>query len=134
MGVLTVTLEKVLNIRDKDGMGRSDPYVMFELNKKRLGFDRTFEKHESSRKSNTCNPEFNETFTFVDVEDLNEMELIVKVMDDDIGKDDCLGKVEIDLEFENLSGSPKEIVAVIDPKRFKIFSEEATIHLQLAFE
>lgn len=27
MGVLTVTLDKCMNLRDKDGIGRSDPYV-----------------------------------------------------------------------------------------------------------
>jgi hypothetical protein len=27
MGVVTVTLDKCMNLRDKDGIGRSDPYV-----------------------------------------------------------------------------------------------------------
>jgi hypothetical protein len=27
MGVVTVTLDKCMNLRDKDGVGRSDPYV-----------------------------------------------------------------------------------------------------------
>jgi hypothetical protein len=52
----------------------------------------------------------------------------------DIGFDDAVGFVEIDLEHANLTSSPKPVTAVIDPKRFKIFNTEATIHLQISFE
>jgi hypothetical protein len=31
MGVVTVTLDKCMNLRDKDGVGRSDPYVTLRL-------------------------------------------------------------------------------------------------------
>jgi Ca2+-dependent lipid-binding protein len=133
MGVVTVVLQKVMNIRDKDGMGKSDPYVMLELQKRRIGPDRVLGKNESSRKSNTCNPEYNETFTFHGINSLDEIELSIRVMDEDIGRDDCLGKVEIDLEHAELSATPKSIVAVIDPKRFKIFKTEATIHLLVSY-
>lgn len=133
MGVLTVVLEKIMNLRDKDGVGRSDPYVIFELEKERLGFDKGFGKKESAKKSNTCNPEYNETFVWTDIDDLNQMELVVKVKDNDVGIDGILGQVEVNLEHEGLSSSPKEVVAVIDPKRFKIFSEEATIHLRITY-
>jgi Ca2+-dependent lipid-binding protein len=133
MGVITVVLQKVMNIRDKDGVGKSDPYVMLQLERRRLGPDKVLGKHESSRKSNTCNPVYNETFTFHDVDSLNEIELSIKVMDEDVGRDDCLGKVEVDFEHAGLSSTPKEIIAVIDPKRFKLFSTEATIHLLVSY-
>jgi Ca2+-dependent lipid-binding protein len=51
MGVVTVTLDKCMNLRDKDGVGRSDPYVVLELVKDRIGFDKNFGKKESSKKS-----------------------------------------------------------------------------------
>jgi hypothetical protein len=38
MGVLTVTLDKCMNLRDKDGIGRSDPYVIFVS--KNLSYER----------------------------------------------------------------------------------------------
>jgi Ca2+-dependent lipid-binding protein len=134
MGVLTVTLEKVMNLRDKDRLGRTDPYVRFELKKDRIGLDKSYGKKESSRKSGTCNPEYNETFTWNDVDSLNNMELVVKVMDEDVGLDDAVGYVELDLEHANISDTPKPVTLVIDPKRFSVFKTEATIHLQVSFE
>lgn len=133
MGVLTVTLVKVMNLRDKDGLGRSDPYVVLELTKERLGFDKGLGKKTSSKKGGTCNPDYNETFTW-EVDDLNKMQLLVKVKDSDIGMDDSLGHVSVDLDQAGLSSSPKEMLAVIDPKHFKFFSKEATIHLLVSFE
>jgi hypothetical protein len=47
MGVLTVTLDKITNLKDKDGVGRSDPYVKLELKKERLGFDKKFGNYVS---------------------------------------------------------------------------------------
>jgi hypothetical protein len=37
------------------------------------------------------------------------------------------------LEHAVLSSTPKEVVAVVDPKRFKIFSGEATIHMHISY-
>ena len=42
MGVLTVLLEKIDHLTDKDGIGRSDPYVKFELEKDKLLFDKGY--------------------------------------------------------------------------------------------
>lgn len=133
MGIVTVVLEKIMNLKDSDGVGRSDPYVIFELEKERIGFDKKLGKKESSKKGNTCNPIYNETFTWHDVASLDNINLVIKVMDDDIGRDDVIGKVEVDLEHASLSSTPKEIIAVIDPKRFKIFRKEATIHLKVSY-
>lgn len=41
MGVLTVVLKKITNLRDEDGLGKSDPYVKFELEKDKWFFDKT---------------------------------------------------------------------------------------------
>jgi Ca2+-dependent lipid-binding protein len=45
MGVVTVTLLKILNLKDKDGVGKSDPYVKLELVKDRIGFDKKYGKY-----------------------------------------------------------------------------------------
>jgi Ca2+-dependent lipid-binding protein len=134
MGIVTVTLDKCMHLRDKDGVGKSDPYVIFELKKERVGFDKNYGKKESSRKNNTTNPVYGETFTWHDVADLNNVKLHVRVYDEDIGRDDSLGSAVIDLEHAVLSSQPKEIVAVVDKKRFKVFNnEEATIHLRISY-
>jgi Ca2+-dependent lipid-binding protein len=120
MGIVTVTLDKCMNLRDKDGVGRSDPYVVFELTKSRIGLDKRYGKKESSKKGGTCNPIFGETFSWHDVDNLDNVKLHVKVMDSDIGLDDSLGHVEVDLEHAVLTSTPKEVVAVVDPKKFKV--------------
>lgn len=78
MGVLTVHLIKILNLRDEDKMGKSDPYVKFELEKDKWMFDKTLGKHQSTKKKNDCNPEYNETFTFENVPTMDNMKLHIK--------------------------------------------------------
>ena len=134
MGVLTVVLDRIENLRDKDGIGKSDPYVKFELEKNKLVFDRSYGKKESSKKKNDLNPVYNETFVWEDVPELSNMKLKVKVKDEDIGIDKTIGEAEIELELQHLSASPKPVTVVIDPKKFKIFSSEATIHLIISFQ
>lgn len=104
-----------------------------EVYKDRIGLDKKYGTKESSRKANTCNPVYGETFTWHGVDDLNNVKLKIRVLDEDIGKDDSLGTVVVDLEHAVLSSTPKDIVAVVDKKRFKVFSEEATIHLKVSY-
>ena len=134
MGVLTVTLQKVSHLRDADGIGKSDPYVRFSLRQDNLVMDKNFGKMESSKKANTLNPVYNETFTFHSVPNLHKMKLDVTIMDDDIGLDDKIGSVEINLEHALLTTTPKDFIHVVDKKRFKLFAKEATIHLALSFQ
>jgi Ca2+-dependent lipid-binding protein len=78
MGVLNVQLIKISNLRDEDKLGKSDPYVKFELEKDKWMFDKTLGKHQSTKKSNDCNPEYNETFTFENVPTMDNMKLHIK--------------------------------------------------------
>ena len=80
MGVLTVVLKKITNLKDSDTLGRSDPYVMFHLEQDNWLRDRNMGKHTSSTKKNDCNPTYDETFTFEDVNTLDNMKLYVKGM------------------------------------------------------
>jgi Ca2+-dependent lipid-binding protein len=89
---------------------------------------------KQSTTKNGCNPEFNETFTFEDVTDLNDVILHVKIMDSDIGLDDHLGHCEVKLEYESLTSTPKAVTAVVDPKKFRFFAEEATIHMEISYQ
>jgi Ca2+-dependent lipid-binding protein len=103
MGVLTVVLDKITNLRDEDGIGKSDPYVKFELEKDGWVFDKTLGKFTSTKKQNECNPVYGETFTFEDVPTTENMKLYNKVMDDDFGLDDFLGKCGLNLEKMSLN-------------------------------
>ena len=78
MGVLTVKLVKIDHLRDNDSLGKSDPYVKFELEKDKLLFNKTLGKHQSSKKKNDCNPVYNETFKFDNVPTMEKMKLQLK--------------------------------------------------------
>lgn len=117
MGVLTVVLEKVTSLSDGDGVGRSDPYLKFELKKDKLMFDKGYGRKKSSKKRNTLNPEYNEIFVFEDVPSMNNMVLEVDIMDNDVGMDDKIGSVDINLETEGLGETPKSIQVVAPTKK-----------------
>lgn len=130
MGALTILLEKVDNLRDGDLIGKSDPYVVFELKQDNFVLDKHFGKQESSHKSNVLSPVYNETFHFSEIPSLNNMVLSVTIMDDDIGGDDKLGSCKIKLENLGLTTTPKNVEHVVDRK---LFRSNAVIHLKLSY-
>lgn len=72
-GELSVTLERVENLRDRDLIGKSDPYVTFYLEQDNKLFDKGFGKKESSHKKDELSPVYNETFLWEDVQALKRM-------------------------------------------------------------
>lgn len=126
MGFLTVNLDKVTDLRDADGVGLSDPYVMFELMQDNMVSDKSFGKKQSTKKNNDLNPVYNETFDFSGIPSMDNMVLLVKIMDDDVGRDGKLGSCKIKLEDLHLDGNPKKVEQGCDKKR-------ATIHLKLSY-
>lgn len=50
MGRSTVLLVKVDNLSDDDSIGKSDPYVKFELEQDNMVFDKDYGNKESSKK------------------------------------------------------------------------------------
>jgi Ca2+-dependent lipid-binding protein len=134
MGVLTVYLDKITNLRDGDTIGKSDPYVKFELEKDNWLMDKTLGKFTSTKKKNDLNPEYGETFTFEDVPTMENMVLHIKVMDDDFGLDDSIGNSEIKLEKLDLSEEPTDVAQVIDNKKGEgWFSKKAKIYLAITY-
>jgi len=113
MGVLTVRLVKATNLADKDLAGKTDPYVIMELEQDNMLRDKDYGSQRSSTKKGDVNPEWDETFTF-NIPTLNNMELSLKLFDDDVGRDDKCGRCKINLEKEGLSASPKRIERTID--------------------
>jgi Ca2+-dependent lipid-binding protein len=154
MGVLTVKLLKVTNLRDEDGIGKSDPYVKFHLEQDNYVFDKNYGKKESSHKKNELSPEYNETFTFEDVPTMNNMVLHVTVKDDDIGRDATIGACTINLEKLDPGADPVPTEAVVDKKGSKrgllksicnpcetlcacccsLFKRKAVIYLEISYE
>jgi Ca2+-dependent lipid-binding protein len=125
MGVLTIVLDKVTNLRDRDGVGQSDPYVKFHLYQDKIGFNKNYGNKQSSIKGGTLDPVYNETFVFHDVS-LNNLKLSVRIMDSDVGLDDRIGLCDLDLEKEDLNGNLKNIEAVTGKK--------SIIYLKMKFE
>jgi Ca2+-dependent lipid-binding protein len=133
MGVFTVLLEKIDHLRDSDGIGRSDPYVKFELEKDKLLFDRSFGKKESTKKRNDLNPEYNEAFEFEGVPSLNNMVLKIWILDDDIGLDKKIGACEINLEKLDLTQDLSDTISKTVESKPGLFKRDAVIHIKLSF-
>eukprot|EP01083_Nonionella_stella_P049153 131123_1 len=130
MGILTIYLDKVTNISDDDLIGKSDPYVLFELEQDNLVFDKDFGEQKSTTKKDDLNPEYGETFHF-NIPTLDNMELSVKVMDDDAVSDDKVGKCKIKLEKLGLSSEPMDIEEKVDNR---VFKADSYVYLKISYE
>ncbi|KAG7342855.1 C2 domain containing protein [Nitzschia inconspicua] len=132
MGRLTVHLDRVSNIADKDVLGKTDPYVRFELKQDNFGRDHDYGFQRSSVKKNDVNPVYDETFVFNNIPTLNNMVLKVKILDDDIGsRDDKVGHCTIKLEDLGLSSSPMVVERVVDRN---LISKNGRVHLKLSYD
>ena len=134
MSNLTVQLVKITNLRDDSRRSRdvADPYVLLKLEQYNFGFrrDKDYGTKESSTIENERDPVFNETFVWEDVEELNNMELHIKVMDHDAGlRDDKLGGCTIKLEDLDLEPTPIKIRRKVDDN---VFGGDAYIFLTIA--
>ena len=129
MGILKIYLDKATNLKDEDTIGKSDPYIKFSLEQNNWGRDKGYGDMKSTTKSNELNPVYGETFSF-NIPSLNNMELSVKVMDDDIVSDDKMGKCKIKLEKLELSATP----LLIEEKVYnRIFGKDSYVHLKLSY-
>ena len=108
MGILTIVLDKVTNLKDEDTLGKSDPYVKFELEQDNMVFDKDFGEQKSTVKKDELNPVYNETFHF-NIPSLKNMELTCKIKDKDPLSDDEMGKCKIKLDEMGLSGAPTHV-------------------------
>lgn len=135
MGVLTVVLEKMSNLKDTDAaMNHPDPYVIFHLEQDNWTIDKNYGKQTSSVKKCTCNPKYGETFTFEDVKSLNNLVLAMKVYDEDWGRDDHMGHCKIKLEHKLTPGEEKEFVEELEKSGKGMFSRSARIHLKIKYD
>eukprot|EP00173_Palmaria_palmata_P002754 Plantae.Rhodophyta-Palmaria_palmata.ctg28625.p1 GENE.Plantae.Rhodophyta-Palmaria_palmata.ctg28625~~Plantae.Rhodophyta-Palmaria_palmata.ctg28625.p1 ORF type:complete len:146 (+),score=26.88 Plantae.Rhodophyta-Palmaria_palmata.ctg28625:30-440(+) len=135
MGAITIFLDKCTNLKDADGIGKSDPYVKFHLEQDNVLMDKNYGKQTSTHKSNTCNPVYGETFTFSNVPTLKNLVLWVTVMDDDIGRDDKLGKCKINLDGrEDIKGNFATIIQIVGKGGRMGFRKDSQIHLKIKWD
>jgi len=87
-GFINVSLHKAVDLVDRDSIGKSDPYAIIRYGD---------HKAKSKVHKNNLNPEFNFNQSFVYLPGTSPLYLEVTLMDDDVGKDEFLGKVEIDI-------------------------------------
>ncbi|KAG7340523.1 C2 domain containing protein [Nitzschia inconspicua] len=136
MGVVTVVLEKMSHLKDTDGaMNHPDPYVTFHLEEDNIILDKNLGKQQSSTKKCTCNPTYNETFTFNNVDSLKNVVLMVRVFDEDFGRDDAMGKLRIKLDEEALTpGEFKNFNQKLEKSGKGMFSRDARIELKIKYD
>mmetsp|Transcript_29470 Transcript_29470/g.61497 ORF Transcript_29470/g.61497 Transcript_29470/m.61497 type:complete len:132 (+) Transcript_29470:181-576(+) len=129
MGILTIFLDRATNLKDKDTIGESDPYIKFELEQNNFVGDEDHGEHKSTTKENDLNPVYGETF-HCNIPTLDNMELTVKVMDDDIVGDDKMGKCKIKLEKLGLSESPTPLREKVYNR---VFGDDSYVFLTLTY-
>ena len=133
---LTVHLIKIVNLRSASCLDKAVPfYVKFELEQNGMVFfrDRGFGQTESTRKSKECNPIYKETFVFDGLPGLNNMDLTIKVIDDDAALRDntlTLARCRINLEDLDLEPTPMRIRRKIDNN---MFGKDAYVFLNLSY-
>eukprot|EP00090_Calanus_glacialis_P045161 TRINITY_DN8222_c0_g1_i1.p1 TRINITY_DN8222_c0_g1~~TRINITY_DN8222_c0_g1_i1.p1 ORF type:complete len:693 (+),score=210.25 TRINITY_DN8222_c0_g1_i1:41-2119(+) len=86
-GQVVLTVHKAKDIEKKGFVGKADPYVVLTYGT---------QKEKSATVNNNHNPVWQIT-GYLDVEEQSSNEITIEVFDDDIGKDDFLGKTIVDI-------------------------------------
>lgn len=112
-----------------------DPYVIFHLKEDNVLLDKNYGKQQSSTKKGTCNPTYDETFTFNEVPSLKKLVLLISVFDEDIGRDDAMGKLKLKLEDEGLApGQFKTFDTKLEKSGKGMFSKDARITIKVKYD
>lgn len=92
VGILHVKVVKAMNLRKKDLLGASDPYVKLKLSEDKLPSKKTTVKHKN------LNPEWNEEYNFT-VRDPESQAVELTVYDwEQVGKHDKMGMTVVPLK------------------------------------
>ncbi|GMH21679.1 hypothetical protein Nepgr_023521 [Nepenthes gracilis] len=126
-GELTVKVVKASDLKNKERIGKSDPYVILNI--------RPLFKVKTKVIEDNLNPVWNETFKLI-AEDKETQSLILEVCDKDIGQDKKLGITKlplIDLEAETLKEIELRLFPSLDMTKVKDKKDRGTIKLEVHY-
>ncbi|CAA3024814.1 synaptotagmin-5 [Olea europaea subsp. europaea] len=124
-GNLTVTVLRANNLKNKELIGKSDPYVVVYI--------RPLFKVKTKVIDNNLNPVWNETFELI-AEDKETQSLIVEVFDEDVGQDERLGIAKlplIELEAEKSKEIELRLLPSLDMLKIKDKKDRGTLTIQV---
>ncbi|OIW03126.1 hypothetical protein TanjilG_07278 [Lupinus angustifolius] len=126
-GKLTVTIVKANDLKNKEMIGKSDPYVVLYI--------RPLFKLKTKVIDDNLNPVWNERFDLL-AEDKETQSLILEVFDEDIGQDKRLGLVKlplIDLEAENEKQLELRLMPSLDMLKVKDKKDRGTLTVKILY-
>ncbi|KAL3517052.1 hypothetical protein ACH5RR_023954 [Cinchona calisaya] len=126
-GKLTVTVVKANDLKNKELIGKSDPYTVVYV--------RPLFKVKTKTIDNNLNPMWNQKFDLI-VEDKETQSLIIEVFDKDVGHDEKLGVAKvrlIELEAETSKELELRLLPSHDMLKIKDKKDRGTITLQLLY-
>ncbi|KAJ7951027.1 synaptotagmin-5-like [Quillaja saponaria] len=126
-GELTVTVGKANDLKNKEMIGKSDPYVVLHI--------RPLFKVKTKVIENNLNPIWNETFQLI-AEDKETQSLTLEVFDKDIGQDVRLGIVKlplIELEAEKDKEYELRLLSSLDRLKVKDKKDRGTLTIKILY-
>ncbi|CAI9101637.1 OLC1v1039007C1 [Oldenlandia corymbosa var. corymbosa] len=126
-GRLTVTVVRANDLKNKELIGKSDPYAVVYI--------RPLFKVKTKTIENNLNPVWNQKFDLI-VEDHETQSLIVEVFDKDVGQDEKLGVAKVrmsELEPEAAKEVELRLMPALDMLKIKDKKDRGTITLQLLY-
>ncbi|KAL0075786.1 C2 domain-containing protein [Phycomyces blakesleeanus] len=121
-GTLSVTVIEARELHGEDLVGKNDPYVELWLNEDY--------KQRTSELSNTNDPVWNQTFTFLIDEGSSIHKLYLKVLDKDTFGSDKIGEARVDFR-QALEGQPIDTWVKLPAKLG--LSSHGEVHLYIQF-
>ncbi|XP_010523704.1 PREDICTED: synaptotagmin-4-like [Tarenaya hassleriana] len=126
-GKLTVTVARASNLKNKELIGKSDPYAVI--------FIRPVFKYKTNTIENNLNPVWDQTFELI-AEDKETQFLTVEVYDKDVGQDERLGLVKLPLsglESEATRDIELNLLASLDTLKVKDKKDRGSITLKVHY-
>ncbi|ONL96018.1 synaptotagmin-5 [Zea mays] len=127
-GKLTVTVVRAESLKNKELIGKSDPYVVL--------FIRPMFKEKTSVIDDNLNPHWNETFHLIS-EDKETQSLILEVFDEDKMKQDKrLGIAKLplsDLEMETVQEVKLQLLSSLDTTKVKDKKDRGVLSIKVAY-
>ncbi|CAI9765202.1 unnamed protein product [Fraxinus pennsylvanica] len=126
-GKLTITVLRANNLKNKELIGKSDPYSVVYIH--------PLFKFKTKAIENNLNPVWNQTFELI-AEDKETQSLIIEVFDKDVGQDERLGIAKlplIELEAENSKEIELRLLPSLDMLKIKDKKDRGTITIQVFY-